>query len=52
VVLLGLAGPGGGNDGDAARVREEGGERNGAREADVGEAPPLAGVGQRRRKGR
>jgi hypothetical protein len=37
-VVLGLAGLGGRNDGDAARVREVGGERDGTRQADVGEA--------------
>jgi hypothetical protein len=44
----GFAGPGGGDDGDAARVRQVGRERDGAGEADVGEAPSLAGVRQRR----
>ena len=46
----GFAGPGGGDDGDAARVGHVGRERDGAGEADVGEAPSLAGVRQRRRR--
>jgi hypothetical protein len=43
-VVLGLAGLGGGNDGDAARVREVRGERDRAREADVGEAAAIRTV--------
>lgn len=46
----GLAGPGGRDNGDAARVGQVGRERDGAGEPDVGEAPSLAGVRQRRRR--
>lgn len=48
--LEGFAGPGGGGNGDAARVGQVGRERDGASEADVGDAPSLAGVQQRRRR--
>lgn len=45
-----VAGPRGGDNGDATRVREVRGKGHGAGEADVGAALPLAGMRRRRRK--